>query len=74
MMPEGPEEIGTGTIVVGVDGSEHSRSALKWACDEAGRRGSFLKIMLRGDRPVPARPSLVPVGHDRGLSRAGGGR
>ena len=33
------------TIVVGVDGSEHSRLALKWAADEAKRRGSLLRIV-----------------------------
>src|SRR5665213_3359748 len=33
------------TVVVGVDGSEHSRMALKWAADEAARRGSLLKII-----------------------------
>lgn len=34
------------TVVVGVDGSEHSRLALKWAADEARRRGSVLRIMV----------------------------
>ncbi len=33
------------TIVVGIDGSEHSRLALKWAADEAKRRGSLLRIV-----------------------------
>jgi nucleotide-binding universal stress UspA family protein len=32
-------------IVVGVDGSEHSRVALKWASDEAKRHGSTLRIL-----------------------------
>ena len=32
-------------IVVGVDGSEHSRLALKWASDEAKRHGSTLRIL-----------------------------
>jgi nucleotide-binding universal stress UspA family protein len=31
--------------VVGVDGSEHSRLALKWAADEAERHGSDLRVM-----------------------------
>ncbi len=34
------------TIVVGIDGSEHSRWALKWAADEAKRRGSLLRIVF----------------------------
>jgi nucleotide-binding universal stress UspA family protein len=33
------------TIVVGIDGSEHSRLALKWASDEAERRDSILRIV-----------------------------
>ena len=32
--------------MVGVDGSDHSRLAVKWACDEADRRGSLLKLMF----------------------------
>jgi nucleotide-binding universal stress UspA family protein len=36
---------GEQTIVVGIDGSEHSRRALKWAADEAKRRGSLLRIV-----------------------------
>jgi nucleotide-binding universal stress UspA family protein len=34
------------TVVVGVDGSEHSRLAVKWACDESDRRGSFLLLLF----------------------------
>jgi len=47
---------GQGTILVGVDGSEHSRLALKWAADEAKRRGSLLRIICgqgRENRHVP---------------------
>src|SRR5271154_1069295 len=40
-----PPDEGT-TIVVGVDGSDHSRLALKWASDEAERRGALLRIMF----------------------------
>ncbi len=36
----------TNTIVVGIDGSEHSHSALKWACDEADRRDAFLLLLF----------------------------
>ena len=32
-------------IVVGVDGSEPARRALRWAADEAGRRGAILDVM-----------------------------
>lgn len=44
-----------GEIVVGVDGSEPSRRALKWAADEARRRGVRLHAVL-------AWTYLVPVG------------
>ncbi|MEV0291453.1 universal stress protein [Kribbella sp. NPDC050820] len=45
------------SVVVGVDGSEHSRRALEWAAGEARLRGAVLRI-------VPA----LPVG----LTRSGG--
>lgn len=32
-------------IVVGVDGSPESRAALRWAYDEAGRRGATLEVV-----------------------------
>ena len=44
------------TIVVGVDGSEHSGFALKWASDEAKRRDSLLRIVyarMSGHENVP---------------------
>jgi nucleotide-binding universal stress UspA family protein len=47
----------TKTVVVGVDGSEHSRQALKWAADEAKRRGALLRIIyaeLREPKNLPA--------------------
>jgi nucleotide-binding universal stress UspA family protein len=33
-------------VVVGIDGSEHSRFALKWASDEAKHRGVTLRILF----------------------------
>jgi len=48
-MPQDESQVqsqgGAPTIVVGVDGSEHSRQALKWAADEAKRRGALLRII-----------------------------
>ena len=41
----------TSTIVVGVDGSDQSRLAVNWACDEAARRGSLLRILFAESRP-----------------------
>ncbi len=37
---------GGGEILVGIDGSEHARFALKWASDEARHRGSELRILF----------------------------
>jgi len=45
------------TTVVGVDGSEYSRLALKWASDEAKRRGSQVRILyarINAPKDVPA--------------------
>jgi nucleotide-binding universal stress UspA family protein len=59
-MPDDDQRIQTddeGFIVVGVDGSGHSRVALKWAADEAKRRGSWLRILharSKGPECVPA--------------------
>ncbi len=55
-MPKDPDSIAQHTIVVGVDGSEHSGQALNWACDEAERRGSLLRILFAEGRP----PRHVP--------------
>ncbi len=57
------------TIAVGVDGSAHSRLALKWACDEAERRGSLLRIVFAGNNPpkqVPPWYALDPSGLSSG--------
>ena len=48
---------GAQPIVVGVDGSPHSRLALKWAADEAEFHGSSLRILYAGSgrsKDVPA--------------------
>lgn len=36
------------SIVVGVDGSDHALLALKWAADEARRRGAILHVVYAG--------------------------
>lgn len=43
-------------IVVGVDGSDQSLLALKWAADEARRRGAILRIIYAGT----GHPKTVP--------------
>jgi nucleotide-binding universal stress UspA family protein len=52
------------TVVVGIDGSEHSRQALKWAADEAKRRRAFLKIVFARIEE----PEHVPAWYQPGAS------
>lgn len=56
---------GRAFIVVGVDGSDASRAALRWAVDEAGKRNALVRAVGAWDFPmfqafpgifVPARP------------------
>ncbi len=51
-------------VLVGIDGSEHSRFALKWASDEAKHRGATLRILFaqNGD------PEHVPNWYEPGSS------
>lgn len=44
-----------GTIVVGVDGSEESQAALRWAAEEAGLRNADLKVVYAYDYQPPWR-------------------
>jgi nucleotide-binding universal stress UspA family protein len=41
-----------GDIVVGVDGSQHSIDALRWAADEARLRGSRLRVVGTFTTPI----------------------
>lgn len=53
-----------GRIVVGIDGSEHSSAALRWAADEAKLRSAELEAVLAWSFvPVttPADSGLVPM-------------
>jgi len=52
------------TIVVGIDGSEHARHALKWAADEANRRHALLKIVFARIEE----PGHVPTWYQPGSS------
>lgn len=49
------------TIVVGVDGSDRSQLALKWAADEARLREALLRIVHAGDDPPRERPRRYPM-------------
>ncbi len=46
----------TKTVVVGVDGSEGSRCALRWAATEAAARGDALELVHVWDRPQAYAP------------------
>lgn len=48
-------------IVVGVDGSESSKEALRWAAGEAERSGAALQVVMTWDNPY--REMWLP--HDR---------
>lgn len=48
-------------LVVGYDGSPHSRAAVEWAAAEASRRGVELTVLYAADYvAVPAGPMLAP--------------
>jgi len=53
---------GEATILVGVDGSEHSRLAVKWAADEAVARRATIWVVYAG----PGAPKDVPAWYDEG--------
>ncbi len=53
------------TVVVGIDGSDHARSAVKWAADEAKLRGSVLRVVYAGTGRPRGVPGWYPEGgHD----------
>ncbi|MGQ0432169.1 MAG: universal stress protein [Microthrixaceae bacterium] len=52
---------GTGDVVVGVDGSAGSASALRWAVDEAAARGARLGVVHAWTTPYPLPPGGIAV-------------
>jgi nucleotide-binding universal stress UspA family protein len=59
LSPVGPSQ---GWIVVGVDGSEHSEVALRWASTEAHRRGLGLQVVTCWSYPMlPWGPYQPPL-------------
>jgi nucleotide-binding universal stress UspA family protein len=64
----------SGTIVVGVDGSEESRRALGWALDEARIRGARIVALRAWAYPALAAGGLIPATTDLVDQLAGGER
>jgi len=56
--------VSSGRIVVGVDGSESSRDALRWAARQAEVTKSELRAVMSWDIPAMAYMSSMPVGYD----------
>lgn len=58
-------------IVVGIDGSDGSARALRWAVDEARLRGADLEVVHAYSYPVSAAPVLIePMWSSEELQRA----
>ncbi len=59
-------------IVVGVTGSRASVAALRWAADEAGRRGARLSVVCAWDPSLPRAPyaNMTGVHAELGDARA----
>jgi nucleotide-binding universal stress UspA family protein len=63
-MPE-PDGGAPGTIVVGMDGSDTSVSALRWACDVASRSGAAVEAVITWQWPTGLGPAMAfPAGYD----------
>lgn len=62
-----------GKIVVGVDGSNSSRNALRWAASEAEKSGDSLQVVMTWYNPYPEMwiPRLGPATDPLGLTRRG---
>lgn len=56
----GAEERGSGTVVVGVDGSPSSRAALRWAVRQADRTDAHVHAVIAWSIPVAYGPMPVP--------------
>jgi nucleotide-binding universal stress UspA family protein len=68
MSPSGPSR---GWIVVGVDGSEPSQAALRWAATEAHRRGLGLQVVTCWSYPMlPWGPYQPPLSGDEFAAEA----
>jgi nucleotide-binding universal stress UspA family protein len=61
------ERAPTGTIVVGVDGSDSSVKAARWACRQAGLDGSTVDLVSAWQWPISWGPAMpLPDDYDPG--------
>ncbi|WP_327063609.1 universal stress protein [Kitasatospora purpeofusca] len=58
-----------GKIVVGVDGSEQSRKALRWAVRQAELTDSVVEAVMAWEPPFSGWGSAVPVGEEADLAK-----
>ncbi|MCU4186894.1 universal stress protein [Acidiferrimicrobium sp. IK] len=54
----------SGIVVVGVDGSEPSKEALRWAAEQARLVGARLRVVLSWELPSVAYMAPLPAGLD----------
>ena len=59
-----------GRILVGVDGSEGSRRALRWAIEEAAARGAVLDAVIVKPGPRTSRRANYPVDEVKAAEKA----
>ncbi|MFI1518615.1 universal stress protein [Kitasatospora cineracea] len=59
-----------GKVVVGVDGSEQSRRALRWAVRQAELTHGVVEAVMAWEPPFSGWGSAVPAGEEAHLSRA----
>jgi nucleotide-binding universal stress UspA family protein len=66
-LPDASER--TPRVVVGVDGSDHAQHALRWAVEEARRRGAQLDVVTAWQLPynsgLPATAAIDPIVFER---------
>jgi nucleotide-binding universal stress UspA family protein len=71
--PVEAREDGAARVVVGVDGSDHARHALRWALDEARLRKAHLDVVTAWQLPltggIPSAAAVDPIVYERAAER-----
>lgn len=68
--PAAAPKPGAGRIVVGIDGSESSKAALRWAVRQARLAGATLRVVMTWEVPTFAYASGMPYPGDLDLAGA----